>query len=87
MKLKFNTSIASASWSYMEGRVIEVPTLTPEQQDWVRSGVVSIVPETPETTEAPSLPETAVLPKAGRRSRGSGPGPKARSSASAADPV
>jgi hypothetical protein len=70
MRLRFLTSIASRTWAYQTGRVIEVDRLTAEQTEWLRRGVVEVIPdEGGETALAPLAAETALLPKAKRRRR------------------
>jgi hypothetical protein len=96
MKIRFLTSIASATWAFHAGDTLEVATVTPEIAAWLtgqqgRGPIAEVLKaDESETTVIATDAETAVLPNVPRRrtrseSRAAGRDP--RSSASPADRV
>lgn len=57
MKLRFETSVAAPAWHYPLGAVIEVDRLTPEQEEWLRRGVVSVLRDPDADVEIPEPPD------------------------------
>ena len=69
MRLRFLTSIAGPSCSFIEGQVIEVTKPTADMLAWIRSGAARIEPTVEDLTTTDLEPpgERAVLPQRRRR--------------------
>lgn len=57
MKLRFEQTLAGPSESYPLGLVLDVDRLTPEQERWVRAGIVSVVRDPDAGIEQPEPPD------------------------------
>lgn len=73
MQIHFLQNIATDRGSFMADQIVDVPFLPKGWRAWLETGVIEVVgepvPEPWATTEAPALPERAVLPRSTRRER------------------
>lgn len=83
MKVQFATSIAGATFSYIEGQTLDLPTPTPSQfVTWLREGIVKPVRDAMDVALAPGAVERAVA----RRGSAAFPRGSRRGARAGADP-